>query len=82
MSRVKVSLPDQTASEISRLVEQGDFLNEDQAIEELLTLGVQAYETDESSEPELGEDEFSTMTDEQTDPALQDDDLGGDDYTF
>ncbi len=82
MSRVKVSLPDQTASEISRLVEQGEFLNEDQAIEELLTLGVQAYETDESQEPELGEDEFSTMTDEQTDPALQDEDLGGEDYTF
>jgi Arc/MetJ-type ribon-helix-helix transcriptional regulator len=81
VSRVKVSLPDQTASEITRLVEQGEFLNEDQAIEELLSLGVQAYETEESSGPELGEEEFTTMTNEQQDPALQDDDLG-EDYTF
>jgi len=81
VSRVKVSLPDQTASEITRLVEQGEFLNEDQAIEELLTLGVQAYGTEESTEPDLGESEFGTVTDEQTDPALQDEDLG-EDYTF
>ncbi|MEF8775801.1 MAG: CopG family transcriptional regulator [Haloarculaceae archaeon] len=81
MSRVKVSLPDQTASEITRLVEQGEFLNEDQAIEELLTLGVQAYGTEEETEPDLGENEFGTVTDEQTDPALQDEDLG-EDYTF
>lgn len=81
MSRVKVSLPDQTASEITRLVEQGDFLNDDQAIEELLTLGIQAYETTESAEPELGEDEFTTMVEEQRDPALEDEDIG-EDYTL
>lgn len=82
MSRVKVSLPDQTDSEIQRLVDQGEFINRDQAIEELLSLGISAYGPTEESEDELEETGFNTVASEQQDPALQDDTGGGDDYGF
>ena len=50
MSDVEMSLPDRIDSEIDRLVEQGDFLNPEQAVEELLTMGVSAYAPTEEAE--------------------------------
>ena len=79
MPEVEVSLPDRIDSEISRLVEQGEFLNREQAVEELLSMGVSAYApTDTNDEPE--QDLFTQMTDDQQDPAARTD--NGDDYTF
>ena len=79
MPEVEVSLPDRIDSEISRLVEQGEFLNREQAVEELLSMGVSAYApTDTNDEPE--QDLFTQMTDDQQDPAARIDD--GDDYAF
>ena len=78
MPEVEVSLPDRIDSEIARLVEQGEFLNREQAVEELLSMGVSAYTTTESTDkPE--EDLFTQMTDDQTDPAARTDD---DEYSF
>ena len=80
MPDVEMSLPDRIDSEIDRLVEQGDFLNREQAVEELLTMGVSAYAPTEEGEETEGEDLFTLMTDDQTDPAARDDD--SDEYTL
>jgi Arc/MetJ-type ribon-helix-helix transcriptional regulator len=73
VSRVKISLPDQTDSEIQRLVETGEFLDRDKAVEELLTLGISAYETTDDEPDEFSENAFNTPANEQQDPAIQDD---------
>ncbi|MFC7074911.1 MULTISPECIES: DUF7120 family protein [Haloarcula] len=77
MSKVKVSLSDQTVTDIERLVEQGEFINQDQAIEDLLKRGVSAYNTtEESTESELDDQMFGQTAADQQDPAMQDDDYG------
>ena len=79
MSEVEVSLPDRIDSEIARLVEQGEFLNREQAIEELLSMGVSAYAPAETTD-DPDENLFTQMTDDQQDPAARSDD--GDEYTL
>jgi Arc/MetJ-type ribon-helix-helix transcriptional regulator len=71
MATLEVALPDRIESDIDRLVEQGDFLNREQAIEELLSLGLSAQEIGDESEAELDEDLFTQAVDEQQDPADQ-----------
>lgn len=80
MPNVEVSLPDRIDSEIDRLVEQGEFLNREQAVEELLGMGVSAYATSEDTE-ETEEDLFTQMTDDQQDPAAREEEPG-DEHTF
>ncbi len=81
MTQIEVSLSDQTESELTRLVEQGEFINRDQAVEKLLSRGLSAYQTtEEDPTTEMDENMFEQMTDEQQDPALQDE--PDDDYTF
>lgn len=79
MPDVEVSLPDRIDSEIDRLVNQGEFLNREQAVEELLTMGVSAYAPTEEEDQE--EKLFTQMTDDQQDPAARQDDEG-DEYTL
>ena len=79
MPEVEVSLPDRIDSEIARLIDQGEVLNREQAVEELLSMGVSAYAPAETTE-EPEEDLFTQMTDDQQDPAAMTDD--GDDYGF
>jgi Arc/MetJ-type ribon-helix-helix transcriptional regulator len=81
MPEVEVSLPDRIDSEIDRLVHEGEFLNREQAVEELLTMGVSAYAPAEDAEEQEGENLFTQMTDDQQDPAARQDDQG-DDYTL
>ncbi|MEF8778280.1 MAG: CopG family transcriptional regulator [Natronomonas sp.] len=79
MPEVEVSLPDRIDSEIARLVEQGEFLNREQAVEELLSMGVSAYAPNETSdEPE--QDIFTQMTEDQQDPAARSDE--SDEFTL
>lgn len=73
MPKVEVSLPDRVESEITRLVEQGEFVNRDQAVEELLTMGVSAYDTTEETTPGADQDLFSQTVEDQQDPAMQND---------
>jgi Arc/MetJ-type ribon-helix-helix transcriptional regulator len=81
MAELEVTLSDRLDSEIDRLVEQGDFLNREQAIEELLSMGVSAYDTDEEDDPlEPDEEMFTQAVNERKDPAM--DDEPGDDYSF
>ena len=82
MPKISISLPDRIENDIDRLVEQGEFVNRDQAVEELLTMGVSAYETtDDPAETPAEEDMFSQTVEDQQDPAIQDDDPD-EGYTF
>ena len=81
MPQIQVSLPDRLDGEIDRLVEQGEFVNREQAIEELLSRGMSAYETVEETTTEMDEGFFTETPSDQTDPALQDENLD-DDYSF
>lgn len=82
MAEVEVTLPDRIESEIARLVDQGEFLNRDQAIEELLSMGVSAYSASTNADETTDEELFTQVSDDQQDPALQEDQQQGDDYTF
>lgn len=81
MAEIELNLPDRIDGEIDRLVDQGEFLNREQAIEELLSLGMSSYDTSEEPTRELDEELFSQTVEEQQDPAMQDD-QPGDDYSF
>jgi Arc/MetJ-type ribon-helix-helix transcriptional regulator len=71
MPTAEVSLPDDVDIEIRQLVEEGEFINRDQAVEELLSLGVSAYSTDESPNQTADEDLFTQVVDDQQDPAIR-----------
>lgn len=72
MPKVQVQLPDRLADELERLANSEEFLNREQAVEELLSMGLSAYDTGEETTEEPGEDVFSF--EEETDPALDDED--------
>jgi len=80
MAKTEFDLPDRIINDIDRLVESGEFLNREQAFEELLTMGVSAYGPAEEETQEPGEDLFEQNMSDQTDPAARDE--GGDDYTL
>lgn len=80
MSETTIDLPDRIDNEIDRFVQQGEFINRDEAVEELLTLGLTAFDTGDEPTREPGEDLFTQATDDQQDPAA---DTGPDDeYTL
>jgi Arc/MetJ-type ribon-helix-helix transcriptional regulator len=63
MPRVEVELPDRLEVQIQQMVEQGEFLTREDAVEELLSMGVSAYDTDDDDDEEqLG------LTDEMQNP--------------
>jgi Arc/MetJ-type ribon-helix-helix transcriptional regulator len=73
MAKYEVGLSDQQHSEIERLVDQGDFINWEQATEELLVMGLSAYTTEEETGDVVAEEEVFTETiAEQQDPAARD----------
>ena len=80
MSNMKINLPDRIDSEIDRFVQQGEFINRDEAVEELLTLGLTAFDTNDDPGREPGEDLFTQATDDQVDPAADTD--PDDEYTL
>lgn len=80
MSKIEVSLPDRIESEISHLVDQGEFVNRDQAVEELLSMGVSAYGPTEESSTEADQELFSQTVEDQQDPAMRNEE--SDDYSF
>jgi Arc/MetJ-type ribon-helix-helix transcriptional regulator len=81
MPTIEVSLPDRLESEVTRLVEQGEFINREQAVEDLLSRGVSAYETTTDTETsDLEEEIFGQANNERQDPARQED--ADDGYTL
>lgn len=80
MSKLELTVPARVYDEIDRLVERGEFLNREQAVEELLTMGVSVYDTDATDEA-TDEEIFTQASDDQQDPARLDDEPD-DEYTL
>lgn len=83
MTRIEASISTRLDTDIDQLVEQGEFLNRQEAVSELLSVGLQTYQIDSADEEE-GELEFA---DEMMNPGdrpmgPEDEDEGGDEYTF
>jgi Arc/MetJ-type ribon-helix-helix transcriptional regulator len=70
MPKVQITIPEHLEMQISQMIDQGDFLNREEAIEELLSTGLKAYKTSGGA-----------MTDE---PGLEEDGMMGheDEYVF
>jgi Arc/MetJ-type ribon-helix-helix transcriptional regulator len=82
MAKVEVELPDRIQNDIERMVESGEFVNWDQAVEALLERGVSAYgPAEETEEGDLEDDLFTQSVADQQDPAMADD-PGEDEYGF
>lgn len=64
MPTVEVSLPEDVLSQLERLADE-EFINEDEAVEELLTAGLDAYRTpgEDSTEEDLAEEYAGDMWD-------------------
>ena len=45
MPKVEVHIPDNLEMQIAQLVERGEFVNQEEAVEELLSTGLKAYRT-------------------------------------
>lgn len=58
MARMEIDIPTRMDTQIGQLVEEGEFLNRQEAVEELLTTGLQTYQTDVDIEEE-GDLEFA-----------------------
>jgi len=59
MPKVEITVPEHLEMQIAQLIEQGEFVNREEAIQELLSTGLRAYKTSgpiEEEEPGL-EDE-------------------------
>lgn len=81
MPVVEVTIPDQLQAEIDRLVEEGEFVNREEAMEELMSVGMSAMAGPATTDDEVEESPFTQAFDDQRDPAARDE--GPDDeYTF
>lgn len=70
MPKVEINIPEHLEMQIAQMVEQGEFLNREEAIEDLLSTGMKAYKTS------------GPMDDD--DPGFEDDGMMGheDEYVF
>ena len=77
MPIVEVTLPDELLSEFEQLVDE-EFVTEEQAVEELLTMGIDAYNVDVIDDSEPGDDFMdgaeNNLFDTASDPGGLDDD--------
>jgi hypothetical protein len=80
MPVVEVTVPDKLVSEVDRLVEDGEFVNREEAMEELVTVGMSAMSGPSPDEDEPVENPFSQVIEDQQDPAMRGD--PDDDYSF
>ncbi len=72
MPKVEINIPEHLEMQIAQMVEKGEFLNREEAIEDLLATGLKAYKT-------------SGPTDEDEEPGFEEEDgmMGHDDeYVF
>jgi Arc/MetJ-type ribon-helix-helix transcriptional regulator len=52
MPKVEITVPEHLEMQIAQLIEQGEFVNREEAIQELLSTGLRAYKTGGSIEEE------------------------------
>ncbi|MFC7137370.1 DUF7120 family protein [Halobaculum litoreum] len=71
MPKVEITVPEHLEMQIAQMVEQGEFVTRDEAIEELISTGMKAYKT-------------SGPQDSDTEPGFEDDGMMGheDEYVF
>ena len=71
MPKVEITIPEHLEMQIAQMVEQDEFLNREEAIEELLSTGLKAYKT-------------SGPVDDEEEPGFEDDGMMGhdDEYVF
>jgi Arc/MetJ-type ribon-helix-helix transcriptional regulator len=67
MPKVEITIPEHLEMQIAQMVEQGEFVNREEAIEDLLSTGIRAYKTSgpkEDEDPEYEEDGMMGHEDE------------------
>ena len=67
MPNVEITVPEHLEMRIAKLVEQGEFVNREEAIQELLSTGLRAYKTSgpmEEEEPSFEEEGMMGHEDE------------------
>jgi len=71
MPNVELTIPEHLEMRITQLVEEGEFLNREEAIEDLLSTGIKAYKT-------------SGPIEDDEEPGYEDDGMMGhdDEYVF
>ncbi|ELY58418.1 ribbon-helix-helix domain-containing protein [Natronococcus sp. A-GB1] len=74
MPKVEITIPEHLEMQIAQMVERGEFVNREEAIEDLLSTGIKAYKTSGPMEDE----------DEGMGSGLEDDGMMGhdDEYVF
>ena len=82
MAEIEVDIPTRLDTEIDQLVDEGEFLSRQEAIEDLLSTGLQSYSIE--SEEDDGELAFA---EEMTNPGEkpmghEEEDTGEDEYSF
>ncbi|WP_327051481.1 ribbon-helix-helix domain-containing protein [Halomicrococcus gelatinilyticus] len=72
MPKVEITVPEHLEMQIAQMVEQGEFVNREEAIEDLLATGLKAYKTS------------GPMEDDERDAGLEDEGMMGheDEYVF
>jgi Arc/MetJ-type ribon-helix-helix transcriptional regulator len=72
MPKVEITIPEHLEMQIAQMVEQGEFVNREEAVEDLLATGLKAYKTSGPSE------------DDDEPAGLEDDGMMGhdDEYVF
>jgi hypothetical protein len=81
MATVEVSLPEDVYTNLERLAEE-EFVSREAAVEELLSMGLDAYAHntgDEIEETDLADEYADDMWDTAEDPGMREED---DDYSF
>ncbi len=67
MPKVEITIPEHLEMQIAQMVERGEFVNREEAIEDLLSTGIKAYKTSgpmEEEEPGLENDGMMGHDDE------------------
>ncbi|MFB6106223.1 MAG: CopG family transcriptional regulator [Halobacteriaceae archaeon] len=77
MGQLEVDIPAHIDADIERLVDEGEFISREEAIEDLLTMGLSAYDHDVSGRDAEGDLDFAG---EMRNPG--DEDPGSDDFAF
>ena len=67
MPKVEINIPEHIEVQIAQMVERGEFVNREEAIEDLLSTGIKAYKTSgpmDEEEPGLENDGMMGHDDE------------------
>lgn len=68
MAKLETEIPDDLEIGIQRLVDEGEFIDYDEAVREILSSGLTVYRTDNQT----GDDEFRDEFDGGTNPSTED----------